>query len=347
MPWKGATVSEVRFAFVHQVEVLHVSVAAACRLFGISRKTGHKWLNRARCNPETSFSDLSRRPKHSPDRTAPDLEARMLEVRDRHGWGPRKIRALLARDPALSVPSVRTVANVLSRNGRIQSRDPHRQTVQFFERPAPNDLWQCDFKGPIEVARTRVYPFAVIDDHSRFAIALRCAPDQSMASAWTILWDAFGEHGLPLSILCDNAFGSRTPHIPGVSWFESQLIRLGIHPIHGRPHHPQTQGKIERFNATLQLELWPTIRRDSFDHFNADLANWSAHIYSTIRPHEALGDLPPAVRWRPSPRKRPACLPSVEYPNGAVVRKVSTSGDVRWKSYRFLAGRGLVNQFVR
>ena len=114
-----------------------------------------------------------------------------------------------------------------------------------------------------------------------------------------------------------------------------------------RRYHPQTQGKIERFNATLELELWPKVRRDSIDHFDTDLDHWRSQVYNSIRPHEALGDLSPVTRWRPSPRKRPASLPLVEYSSGSIVRKVSTSGDVRWKYFRILAGRGLVGQFVR
>src|SRR5476649_2383577 len=301
MPWKGVTVPDVRFAFVHSVLVCHSPVSAACRMFGISRKTGYKWLKRYQAS--MPLVDVSKRPRHSPARTPDALETAILQVRDHHGWGPRKIRAFLITQLRLELPSIRTVANILTRHDRIKPPRTAPQPIQFFERSECNELWQCDHKGPLEVERRRVFPFAAIDDHSRFAVVLRCCTDLSMATAWNVLWDAFGDYGLPRSILCDNAFGSKVPHVPGVSWFESQLIRLGIRPIHGRPYHPQTQGKIERFNATLQLELWPAIRRDSIDHFNADLTHWRSCVYNSIRPHEALGDLPPAARWRPSPRK--------------------------------------------
>jgi transposase InsO family protein len=345
MPWKDTTVVDLRAAFVYQVNVCHQSVAGTCRQFGISRKTGYKWLRRAAV--DGLLTDRSRRPKFSPTSTSPEVEERLLQVRDQHGWGPRKIRAYLVNTQGLTLPSVRTVANILTRCGRIKSPELKLQASQFFERPLPNQLWQCDFKGPLEVERRRVFPFAAIDDHSRFAVALRACFDVSMASAWDALWDAFGEFGLPDAILCDNAFGSNVPHVPGVSWFESQLFRLGIQPIHGRPYHPQTQGKIERFNGTLERELWPHIRRDSLSHFDAGLIRWRAHVYNSTRPHEALGDLPPATRWRPSSRKRPPVLPCIEYPDGSDLRKVSSGGDVQWQKYRFLAGRGLGGQFVR
>jgi Integrase core domain len=168
-----------------------------------------------------------------------------------------------------------------------------------------------------------------------------------MKTAFAMLWDAFAEHGLPSALLCDNAFGTTFEVPKTISWFEARLIRLGIQPIHGRPYHPQTQGKVERLHGTLQRELWPHIRRDSLGNFSQDLEHWRSDVYNTCRPHEALADQPPASQWAPSSRTRPSSLPEVTYPTGALLRKVSTSGDVRWRGYRILAGRGIVGQLVR
>jgi transposase InsO family protein len=345
MPWEVSPVSEIRLAFVHHVLTLRRPVAAACRDFGVSRTTAYKWLARYRAGPAQALADRPRRPHHSPQQTPAVVEQAILEVRDRFGWGPRKIHAhLIAQGAAL--PSARTVAAVLRRPGRVGAAPPPPDPPQRFERAAPNQLWQCDFKGRLEVGRRRVYPFTALDDHSRFLLALRPCLDQTMATAWAALWDAFGEFGLPDAVLCDNAFGSPAD-APGVSWFEARLLRLGIRPVHGRPYHPQTQGKVERLHGTLQRELWPRARRDSLDHFAADLDAWRTAVYNPVRPHEALGDVPPLARWRPSDRRRPAQLPAVEYPPGSVLRKVSTVGDVRWRRYRILAGRGLVGEYVR
>ena len=152
---------------------------------------------------------------------------------------------------------------------------------------------------------------------------------------------------MPQSVLCDNAFGTTFEVPKTVSWFDAQLIRLGIRPIHGRPYHPQTQGKVERLHGTLEREVWPHVRRDSLLHFSEDVNHWRTQVYNTIRPHEALGDKPPLSRFCPSPRPRPAEIPEVEYPSGSITRKVSTSGDIRWRKYRILAGGGLVGQYVR
>jgi transposase InsO family protein len=347
MPWKVQPVSEIRTALVHQVVSLGRRATGACEEFGISRATAYKWLGRYRARPEEPLTDRSRRPLRRPGRTAPQVEARALEVRDRWGWGPRKIHAYLTA-AGVALPSPRTVGAVLRRHGRTAAppaADP--APVQRFERGAPNELWQCDFKGYLEVARARTYPFVVIDDHSRYLLALRPCPDQTMATAWAVLWEVFGAVGLPEALLCDGAFAARGPGMTGLSWFEARLLRAGVRPAHGRPYHPQTQGKVERRNGTLEAEVWPRVRRDDPGHFAADLEAWRAGVYNPVRPHEALGDRPPLSRWRPSPRPRPAELPAVEYPPGSVVRKVSTVGDVQWRGDRLLAGRGIVGEYVR
>ena len=120
-----------------------------------------------------------------------------------------------------------------------------------------------------------------------------------------------------------------------------------MRPIHGRAYHPQTQGKVERFHGTLVRELWPRVRRDTLEHFAADLTGWRVGVYNAVRPHEALGDQPPVTRWRPSLRARPVILPRVEYPAGSVLRKVTSTGDITWHCARILVGRGLTGEWVR
>lgn len=347
MPWKVACVSELRSAFVQLVLVQKVSVAEACVRFGVSRKTGYKWLARHREQPEVELADRSRKPARSPLRTGDEFERRVLEVRGEFRWGARKIHAYLAAR-GLTPPSVRTVHEILRRHDQIAPRnDAPPDPPQFFVRREPNELWQCDHKGPLEVERRRVHPLTVVDDCSRYLFPLRACLDVGMKTAFAVLWELFGEFGLPTSILCDNAFGSNFTIPKTTSWFDARLIRLGIRPLHGRPYHPQTQGKVERLNGTLQREVWPHVRRDSVAHFEDDVNRWRSDVYNLVRPHEALGDRPPLSRFRPSARPRPARLPEVVYPTGSVLRKVSAGGDFCWKGYRILAGAGLVGQWVR
>lgn len=346
MPWKAPLMSELRTAFVHAVRTAGFSCAQACRRFGVSRKTGFKWLARFDRDPQAPLLDRSRRPHACPARTPADLEAAALRIRDEFGWGPRKIAAHL-RAQGMEPPSPRTLASLLLRNGRITPKKPQDPAPGAFERELPNDLWQLDFKGPCEVARQRVFPLAVLDDHSRFLVALHACTDLTMTSAWNVLWNAFAEVGMPRQVLCDNAFGTRGQSPCTLSWFEARLVRLGIDCLHGRPYHPQTQGKIERLNGTLQAELWPRIRREDLHAFQIDLDRWRQTVYNPLRPHESLGDLPPLTRWKPSPRSRPDRLPELVYPSGAQLRKVMNRGDVSWRGYRILVGAGLEGDLVQ
>src|SRR5947207_11975970 len=196
MPWKEVPVSELRVAFVKLVDALHFSVAHACREFGISRKTGYKWLQRSRQQPEQPLIDQSRRPHTFPRQTADDLEQQILALRDTYGWGGRKIRAVL-HQRGVAVPSRQTVQRVLSRQGRVPTPTDPPPPPLSFERAVPNELWQLDFKGPLEVDRQRVFPFAIIDDHSRYLLGLQACLNCTMATAWDVLWQAFGDAGLP------------------------------------------------------------------------------------------------------------------------------------------------------
>jgi transposase InsO family protein len=313
---------------------------------GPDRKTAFKWLARHDAEPDRPLTDRSRRPARRPARTAEDVELAVLEARDRWGWGPRKLHAVLKAE-GRPAPPARTIAAILRRHGRVAAAAPPADAPppQRFERAAPNELWQLDFKGPLEVERRRVVPLAVVDDHSRYLLALRPCTDMTYATTQAILWDLFGDVGLPEQVLCDNSFSARNTPV-GLSAFDAWLIRLGVRPIHGGFYHPQTQGKVERLNGTLEREVWPAARRDLMASFAADLERWRP-IYNAVRPHESLGDEPPALHWRPSERRRPAEPPEVSYPAGAETRVVGGGGDIRWHRSRVLIGAGLAGERVR
>jgi transposase InsO family protein len=344
MPWSTPHVSELRTAFVHAVRTAGQSVTQAANDYGVSRKTAYKWL--ARFDQQISLQDRSRKPHRSPRQTPDALEGAVLAVRDQFGWGPRKIHAYLT-NRGQPTPAIRTIAQILSRHLRVVPPATLPSDFQRFERSQPNELWQLDFKGWIEVARTRIAPLTILDDHSRFLLALRPCTDLTMKTAWNVLWDVFGEYGLPETILCDNAFGSNFSHLPSISWFESRLLRLGIRPTHGRPYHPQTQGKVERLHGTLVREVFPKLDISSLEAFTAGLDHWRHTIYNPLRPHEAVGDQPPLTRWKPSPRPRPVVLPPVIYPPGSVLRRVGSNGIFEYHRARILAGQGLAGEPVR
>ena len=255
MPWKVDPVPELRTALVHAVRDAGLSVAEAARRYGVSRQTAHKWLSRFDAEPSRPLADRSRRPVSSPRRTPGDVERAALEARDRWGWGPRKLRAVLAREGRAARRRPRTIAAILARHGRTAPAPASpAPPPQRFERPAPNELWQLDFKGPIEVARRKVTPLSVLDDHSRYLLCLRPCTDMTFATVEAILWDLFGDVGLPEQILCDNAFstaknsgvGLSRASTPGfdLGWASAQRICRAVPPAdagQGRtaPRHPR------------------------------------------------------------------------------------------------------------
>jgi transposase InsO family protein len=336
-------VDEQRLSIIHRVLTLKHSVSQVAREQGISRKTLHKWLKRYRDSHE--LSDRSHAPRHSPWKTDDAIEESVVELRRQYHWGPRKIHRLLTNQHRV-VPSIRTVATILKRRDclLLSEEKPAVLPAKPFERSSPNELWQVDHKGPIEVARQRVIPLTVLDDHSRYCLCFAPVEDLTVQNTWNLLWGLFESFGLPDSILCDNAFSAPI----GLSWFDARLVRLGITPLHGRPHHPQTQGKVERFHGTIEREFVGfNARRDTLEHFKEDCQQFRM-MYNTIRPHEALDDLPPIARWRFSNRQRPAKMPErVDYPPGSITRRVSFAGDFRYRNARILVGRGLTGQTMR
>ena len=330
MPWKGVTVMSLREEFVHLAKSPGCNMAMLCKRFGVSRKTGYKWLERsAHGQPLT---DGSRRPLDSPSQTPSELEDQVLRVRQDHpAWGGRKIQARLKALGSTNIPAPSTITDILRRHGRIDPKESlqHAPFVRF-EHPYPNDLWQMDFKGQFRLVQGGwCFPLTVVDDHSRFAVGLRACGDQKGRTVQAQLIDLFRRYGLPCRILTDNGapWGCDGEHRYTI--FSVWLLRLGIAVSHGRPYHPQTQGKDERFHRTLKVELLagrsfrdPQQAQDSFDAWR--------DVYNLQRPHEALAMDVPASRYRPSARGYPESLPPIEYEPGDIVRKVHVDGYLQY-----------------
>jgi transposase InsO family protein len=346
VPWDPDQDSaEQRADFVEAALRRDCPFSLLCQHFGISPKTGYKWLRRATAPCPQPLRDRSRRPHHCPHRTPPQQRDSILTLHDEYGWGARKIRSWLLQ-AGMAAPSLGAVHNALAAARRVKAKPPPR-TPQRFERSTPNRLWQIDFKGPLAGPPTTRYLLSVLDDHSRYLLALGLVPDQTMNSAWATLWETFGRVGLPESILSDNGFAPRGPSVGGLSWLEARLLRLAIKAIHGRAYHPQTQGKVERLHRTLEDELLP--RLDWAQPEGAVLAQirrWREEVYNAARPHEALGYATPSSRWYASERPRPASLPEVSYPAGVPTRKVMQRGEVSWCGYELMVGSGLTGERV-
>lgn len=324
MPWLEVSIMDCRREFVQLAQVPETNMSELCRRFGISRQTGYKWLGRFVAADEAGLADCSRRPHASPGRTPAALEAEVLAVRDAHpAWGARKIVWSLAA-AGVAPPAVSTVHAILARHGRIAQPGSQRASGRF-ERPAPNLLWQMDFKG-----RTRLgaggwcHPLTVVDDHSRFAVCLQACGNERTETVKPLLERTFRRYGLPAALYVDNGapWGGGVPGqwTPLAVW----LLKLGIGVVHARPYHPQGRGKNERFHRTLKAEVLMLRPLRDLAQAQAAFDAWRP-LYNTARPHQALGMATPASRYRPSPRAFPARLASPVYEPGDIVRKVGTT----------------------
>ena len=326
MPWQEMSAVSLRAEFVRLAAAPGANVRELCRRFGVSPPTAYKWLARARGGGD--LADRSRRPRTSPGRLPADVEAAVLALRDEHpAWGGRKLRRRLL-DLGRPAPAASTVTAVLRRHGRLGPRAGSPRDFVRFEHAAANDLWQMDFKGHFPTAAGRCHPLTVLDDHSRYAVGLVACPDEQDATVRGHLTALFRRSGLPGRVLCDNgppwgagATGGR--HTALTVW----LLRLGVAVSHGRPHHPQTQGKDERFHRTLKAEVIQGRRFAGVADCQARFDDWR-EVYNARRPHEALGLAVPASRYAPSPRPFPEALPVWEYGPGDEVRRVSANGTV-------------------
>jgi len=335
MPWHEVSIMERREEFVSLAGQEGSNRRELCRRFGISATTGYKWLGRARAaKGEAGWAaDRSRRPQHSPGRTEAAVEAAVLGVRDAHpAWGARKIVHWLVREGA-ATPSASTVHAVLARHGRIVP--PERAAAPGrFEHPAPNLVWQMDFKGRTALQGGRwCHPLTVLDDHSRYALGLQACADETTATVRQRLERVFERYGLPEAFLVDN--GSPWGGAMQGEWTRLGvwLLKLGVRLIHSRPYHPQTRGKNERFHRTLKAELLALRRFRDLDRAQAGFDRWR-HAYNHDRPHQALGFDVPASRYRPSARALPRTLPEPHYAKGDILRRVGTT-----KGYVSFKGR--------
>jgi len=323
------------------------NVRELCRRFAISSATGYKWLQRFRHHGEAGLADRSRRPRHSPGQTAVPIEAEVLRLRRQHpAWGGRKLRRVLqnAGQPA---PAASTITAILRRHQVTLGEHgggakPHIR----FEHATPNALWQMDFKGNFALHHGRCHALAVLDDHSRYALLLSACADERTETVKARLEQAFRRYGLPERMLADNGSpwgtsGGADRYTPLSVW----LLDLGIRLVHGRPYHPQTQGKQERFHRTLSAELLSDRMFHDLAAAQRGFDGWR-EVYNCQRPHQALGMLPPAARYAASPRAMPSTIADPDYEPEAAVRRVQQAGRISFQGRQLRCSRAFLGRAV-
>ena len=350
MPWKSGTTMSLRLEFVQLACQEGSNISQLCRGFGISRETGYKWLRRFRQSggDPRSLVDRSRRPHTSPNPSPPCVQQAVLRARAQHpAWGGRKIRALLLKAEHTGVPPASTITAILHRHQQIDPAESRKhRPFQRFEMEAPNQLWQMDFKGYFPLTEGQYcHSLTVLDDHSRFLVGLRACADQTCGTVQAELTAIFRCYGLPQRMLMDNGSpwgdDAETRHTKLTAW----LIRLGIAISHGRPYHPQTQGKDERLHRTLNDELLSRHAFARLDDCQEAFDQWR-QLYNCQRPHEALDMGCPDQRYRPSSSLFPDPLPPVLYNGHDMVRKTDAGGRIHFTNRALRIGKAFRHQPV-
>jgi transposase InsO family protein len=348
MSWKECDRVSQRLEFVQFCEDGSLPMAELCRRFGISPKTGYKWLRRYRAGGVSCLADQSRRPKSTPTRTAREMEERIVDVRVRHpAWGGRKIGRWLLNEAQADVPASSTITEVLRRHGLIEEGNSRKaKSWTRFEHAAPNELWQMDFKGHFGLqGGGRCHPLGVLDDHSRFSLGLRACGNEQEMTVRQELERVFQQYGVPRAMLMDNGspWGHDLEH--GHTRLTVWLMKQGIAVRHGGPYHPQTQGKEERFHRTLKAEVLQGREFRDLGDCQLRFDDWRS-IYNQERPHEALGLEVPAKRYHPSGRAYQRQPAEWDYGPGAQVRKVCDPGKVWFHGQAYRVSKAFIGERV-
>jgi transposase InsO family protein len=344
MAWRDKSVFDQRLEFVKFCLQPGANVREICRRYEISPTIGYKWRGRYQREGLAGLEDRPRRRRRQPQRTAAQFEALVLGVRDANpAWGARKIARVLSNQGWASVPALSTITAILRRHGRMEQQAAAPGPYRHFERGAPNELWQMDFKGHFALTQGRCHPLTILDDHSRFSLALRACTDQREERVRRELERVFRCYGLPQRMLMDNGapwgWDDDHPYTRLTVW----LLRLGVGVSHSRAYHPQTQGKIERFHRTLKAEVLSRRQFEGLTAAQREFDRWR-ELYNHQRPHQALDLEVPASRYRPSAQRFPARLPEMEYGPEDQVRKVQQGGAIYFNNRIFKVGKAFVGQ---
>lgn len=340
-----------RTRFIAEILAGEEAMTVLCREHGISRKTGYKWLARYQREGAAGLTERSHAPlRHGQAHELAVVQA-VLGLRERWPhWGPKKLRAKLGEGrPDLALPAASTIGDWLRREG-LAGRSRRRRRCPAYARPfaavtAANDVWCTDFKGWFRTGDgRRCDPFTLSDADSRYLLRCQAVARPDEANVRPIFEAAFQEYGLPLAIRSDNGPPFASPGVGGLSRLSVWWIKLGIRPERIVAGKPQQNGRHERVHRTLGEETakppadsLPAQQR-RFDEFRA--------VYNTERPHEALGQKTPASQYRPSPRPYPDRLADPPYGSDVAVRRVRSTGQIKWAGELIFVGEALIGEPV-
>jgi len=350
MPWRERSPVDLRAQFISEYLEGFCSMVDLCRDYGISRKTGYKWVARHESGGVMGLVEQSRRPHHSPRRTDKAVREAIKAARRRHPtWGAGKLIGWLARrEPARAWPARSTGCALLKRAGLVRARRRRRGRVAaapLVPITRVNEVWTIDFKGQFRTGDgIECYPLTLRDAYSRYVLRCDALAGPLRAPTQRRLTRAFAEYGLPERIRSDNGSPFASSGLAGLSRLSVWWIRLGIVPERIARGHPEQNGSHEQFHGVLKTETArppaanAVAQQRRFTRFCVE--------YNHERPHEALANEVPAHRYRPSPRTLPARLAPLEYPGHMEIRRVSPIGQTSWRHHLIFVSGALAGEDI-
>lgn len=349
MGWRETGIMDERLRFVVACLEDEETMISLCERFGVSRKTGYKWLGRYRRLGPEGLVDLPRAPLEHGRATPAEIVDRIVAQKQaRPLWGPKKVVAWLARqDPTIRWPAVSTAGEILKRHGLVGRRRARWRAAgngPWPEPRGPNAVWTCDHKGWFRTRDgQRCEPLTVMDATSRYMLALEACGSTGEDEAWPVFKRLFADYGLPDRVRSDNGPPFAAVGVTGLTPLSLRFVKLGIGLERIDPGKPQQNGQHERFHLTmLPLAKAPAADRaaqaEAFEAFRRD--------YNEERPHEALDMETPAEHYRSSTRRMPAEPPEPDYPPEAAVRRVRHNGAIKWQGNEIYVSATLAGEQV-
>lgn len=352
MPWRETGPVEERFGFVSAYEAGNASMTTLCERFGVSRKTGYKWLSRYWAGGMAGLEERPRVAQRFPHKTSAEMESRLLAIkREKPHWGPKKLLVLLRRrHPGLQVPAVSTAGDILKRHGLVipcpqRRRRELRRATPLVEATAVNECWSADHKGEFLLGDgSECYPLTLTDNFSRYLLKCTALTGINTRPARRVFEMAFEEYGLPLRIRTDNGSPFGANRGLAISSLSLWWMRLGIRHERIQAGCPQQNGRHERMHRTLKAEtaLKPRFHKRAqqqrFDCFQQE--------YNDERPHEALDMNTPGSLYTPSLRPMPRYLPPLSYPAAFERRRIGSNGRFSYERTTYFISKVLQDEEI-
>jgi putative transposase len=341
-----------RMQLISLYETGKYTVTELAEHFGVSRKTAHKWLGRFAHEGVPGLNERSRAPHRRPRATPAEVVLAVVRAKQSHPtWGPAKLTP--CPDEATEItkawPAVSTRGRILGLHGLVTRRRRRRRVNPWFQpflgADRPNNVWSADFKGWIRTGDgIRCDPLTISDACTRMLLCCDILTKPDYAHVRPVFERVFRQYGLPLAIRTDNGPPFASISAGGLSPLSVWWVKLGIRPERIKPGHPEQNGRHERIHRTLKQEAMkppaatPQAQQERCDGFLL--------VYNTERPHEALGQVPPAHLYVPSPRLYPEKLGDMQYPPLTEVRRVRSNGQIKWRGELVFVSEALIGEMV-